>query len=29
LLNNGHIVHEGPAGEIKANPEFLQRHLGV
>ena len=29
LLNNGHIVHEGPAAEIKANPEFLQRHLGV
>jgi branched-chain amino acid transport system ATP-binding protein len=29
LLNNGHVVHEGPAAEIKANPEFLQRHLGV
>jgi branched-chain amino acid transport system ATP-binding protein len=29
ILNNGHIVHEGPAGEIKANPEVLQRHLGV
>jgi branched-chain amino acid transport system ATP-binding protein len=29
LLNNGHIVHEGPAAEIKTNPEFLQRHLGV
>jgi len=29
FLRNGHIVHEGPAGEIKADPEFLQRHLGV
>jgi branched-chain amino acid transport system ATP-binding protein len=29
IINNGHIVHEGPAGEIKADPEILQRHLGV
>jgi branched-chain amino acid transport system ATP-binding protein len=29
IINNGHIVHEGPAGEIKANPGILQRHLGV
>jgi branched-chain amino acid transport system ATP-binding protein len=29
ILNNGHIVHEGPAGEIKADPEILQRHLGI
>ena len=29
IINNGHIVHEGPAGEIKANPDVLQRHLGV
>jgi branched-chain amino acid transport system ATP-binding protein len=29
IINNGHIVHEGPAAEIKANPEVLQRHLGV
>ena len=29
MLNNGHIVHEGPAREIKARPEILQRHLGV
>ena len=29
IINNGHIVHEGPAEEIKANPEVLQRHLGV
>jgi branched-chain amino acid transport system ATP-binding protein len=29
IINNGHIVHEGPAEEIKAQPEVLQRHLGV
>jgi len=29
IINNGHIVHEGPAGEIKAQPEVLQRYLGV
>jgi branched-chain amino acid transport system ATP-binding protein len=29
IINNGHIVHEGPAQEIKARPELLQRHLGV
>jgi branched-chain amino acid transport system ATP-binding protein len=29
ILNNGHIVHEGPAKEIKARPEILHRHLGV
>ncbi len=29
ILSNGHIVHEGPASEIKADPEFLQKHLGV
>ena len=29
FLNNGHIVYEGPASEIKADPEFLQKHLGV
>ncbi len=29
IINNGHIVHEGPAQEIKARPEVLQRHLGV
>jgi branched-chain amino acid transport system ATP-binding protein len=29
IINNGHIVHEGPAAEIKARPEVLQRHLGV
>jgi branched-chain amino acid transport system ATP-binding protein len=29
ILNNGHVAHEGPAAEIKARPEILQRHLGV
>ncbi len=29
IINNGHIVHEGPAQEIRAQPEILQRHLGV
>ena len=29
ILNNGHIAHEGSAGEIKADPGVLQRYLGV
>jgi branched-chain amino acid transport system ATP-binding protein len=29
MLANGHIVHEGPAQEIRAQPEILQRYLGV
>jgi branched-chain amino acid transport system ATP-binding protein len=29
IINNGHIVHQGPADEIRAQPEILQRHLGV
>jgi branched-chain amino acid transport system ATP-binding protein len=29
VLNNGHVVHEGPAGELKARPELLQRYLSV
>jgi branched-chain amino acid transport system ATP-binding protein len=29
ILNNGHIVHEGPAEEIRARPEILHRYLGV
>jgi branched-chain amino acid transport system ATP-binding protein len=29
IINNGHIVHEAMAGEIKANPEILHRHLGL
>jgi len=29
IINNGHIAHEGPAEEIKTQPEILRRHLGV
>ncbi len=29
IINNGHIVHEGAALEIKRQPEVLQRYLGV
>jgi branched-chain amino acid transport system ATP-binding protein len=29
VINNGHIVHEGPAAELRAQPELLQRWLGV
>jgi len=29
IINNGHIVHEGPSAEIKADPGVLQRYLGV
>jgi branched-chain amino acid transport system ATP-binding protein len=29
IINNGHIVHEGVADEIKADPQLLQRYLGV
>jgi len=29
IVNNGHIVHEGPASELKAQPQILHRYLGV
>jgi branched-chain amino acid transport system ATP-binding protein len=29
IINNGHIVHEGPAEEIKGQPQILQRYLGL
>jgi branched-chain amino acid transport system ATP-binding protein len=29
ILNNGHIAHEGPASELKRQPDLLQRYLGV
>jgi branched-chain amino acid transport system ATP-binding protein len=29
LINNGHIVHEGPANELKGQSDILQRYLGV
>jgi len=29
IINNGHIVHEGPADDIRAQPQILQRYLGL
>ena len=29
VINNGHVVHQGPAAELKTRPEVLQRYLGV
>jgi branched-chain amino acid transport system ATP-binding protein len=29
IVNNGHIAHEGPTDEIRANPAVLKRYLGV
>jgi branched-chain amino acid transport system ATP-binding protein len=29
IISNGHIAHEGPAAELKAQPDLLQRYLGV
>jgi branched-chain amino acid transport system ATP-binding protein len=29
IINNGHIVHEGSAADLKRSPEILQRHVGV
>ena len=29
IINNGHVVHEGPTAEIRADPQVLQRWLGV
>jgi len=29
IINNGHIVHEGPAQALRAQPELLQRYIGV
>ena len=29
IINNGHVVHEGPAQELRAQPELLQRYIGV
>src|SRR5690242_3395725 len=29
IIANGHLAHEGPAAEIKAQPGLLQRYLGV
>src|SRR4029078_8569961 len=29
VVNNGHVAHQGPAQELKARPELLQRYLGI
>ncbi len=29
IINNGQIAHEGPAAALKAQPDLLQRYLGV
>ena len=29
IMNNGHIAHEGPMAELRAQPELLQRYLGL
>jgi branched-chain amino acid transport system ATP-binding protein len=29
IINNGHIVHEGPSDELRRNRQILQRYLGV
>ena len=29
IINNGHVVHEGPASELKQNPQVLHRYLGL
>jgi len=29
IINNGHIAHEGPTAELKADPGILKRYLGV
>ncbi|HEY3917068.1 MAG TPA: ABC transporter ATP-binding protein [Stellaceae bacterium] len=29
LLNNGQMVYEGTPAELRDNPEFMRRHLGV
>jgi branched-chain amino acid transport system ATP-binding protein len=29
IINNGHVAHEGATSEIKAQPDLLQRYLGI
>ena len=29
FISNGHIAHEGPAAELKTDPQLLQKYLGV
>ncbi len=29
IINNGHMIHEMPEGEMRSQPDILHRHLGV
>jgi branched-chain amino acid transport system ATP-binding protein len=29
IINNGHVVHEGPTAELAGQPQLLQRYLGL
>jgi branched-chain amino acid transport system ATP-binding protein len=29
ILVKGQVVFDGPSAEVRANPELIQRHLGV
>jgi branched-chain amino acid transport system ATP-binding protein len=29
ILNNGHMVYEGTPAQLRADPDFMHRHLGV
>jgi len=29
IINNGHVVHEGPTSEMAAQPKLLKHHLGL
>ena len=29
IINNGHVVHEGPAEELRAQPDIFRRYLAV
>jgi branched-chain amino acid transport system ATP-binding protein len=29
ILNNGHMVYEGTPAELRADPDFMRRHLGI
>ncbi|MBU6506438.1 MAG: ABC transporter ATP-binding protein [Alphaproteobacteria bacterium] len=29
ILNNGHVVYEGTPGDLRGDPDFMHRHLGI
>ncbi|MDE2228438.1 MAG: ABC transporter ATP-binding protein [Alphaproteobacteria bacterium] len=29
ILNNGHVVYEGTPAELRGDPDFMHRHLGI